>query len=65
MEYLWEQYIKDHPNGYKLTQYKKYIGEYRKAHNLAYMNHYRPGEEMQVDFAEMYITFWINNRKSS
>ena len=48
MEYLWEQYIKKHPHGYKLTQFKKYIREYRKAHNVAYMNPYRPGEEMQV-----------------
>ncbi len=51
MEYLWEQYIKRHPHGYKLTQFKQYIREYRKAHNVAYMNPYRPGEEMQVDFA--------------
>ena len=44
-------YLKECPNGYGYTQFRKYVTEYRKNHDYAYHNCYEPGEEWQIDFA--------------
>lgn len=48
---LHAEYRKKNPEGYGYTQFKKAIRDYQYAHNLSYHNTYRPGEEMQIDFA--------------
>lgn len=51
VQFVWEQYIGQHPNGYQYTQFKKYLLDYRKSKNVAYTNTYVPGREIQVDYA--------------
>ena len=51
VQFVWEQYIKEHPDGYRYTQFKKYLKDYKKSKSLSYMNTYVPGREMQVDYA--------------
>ena len=51
MELLWENYRKAVPDGYKYTQFKKYVKDELKKQNLSYHKTYQPGEEVQIDFA--------------
>lgn len=51
VQYVWGCYIKEHPDGYGYTQFKKYLLDYRKSKDLSYSNMYEPGREMQVDYA--------------
>ena len=51
IQLLHEEYLKEHPNGYAYTQFKKHIRDYQYANNLSYHNTYIPGCEMQIDFA--------------
>ena len=55
---LHEEYLKDNPEGYHYTQFKKAVRDYQYAHNLSFHNEYIPGEELQIDFAgdPLYIT---------
>ena len=48
---IWQDYIKTHPEGYQYTQFKKYLLEYKKSKEYSYHNVYKPGEEMQIDYA--------------
>lgn len=54
---LWEEYRAEYPNGYRYTQFKKYLKEYKKRQEYSYHNVYVPGEEMQIDYAgdKLYI----------
>ena len=58
IQLLHEEYLKEHPNGYAYTQFKKHIRDYQYANNLSYHNTYIPGCEMQIDFAgdKLYVT---------
>ena len=48
---LWEEYRKDHPDGYRYTQFCEYIRRYlQRSQAVMHFNH-KPGEQMQVDFA--------------
>ena len=51
IQLLHEEYLREHPNGYAYTQFKKRIRDYQYAHNLSYHNTYLPGCEMQIDYA--------------
>jgi len=51
VQLVWETYHDKHPDGYKYTQFKKYINDYKKSHAYSYHNVYVPGHEMQIDFA--------------
>jgi len=51
IQLVWTQYIKEYPDGYQYTQFKKYLLAYKKSKNLSYTNTYQPGREMQVDYA--------------
>ena len=48
IQLLWEEYIREHPEGY----------QYKRNHEYAYHNTYSPGMEMQIDFAGdvLYVT---------
>lgn len=48
---LWEEYRKEHPDGYQYTQFKKYLREHEERTDYSYSNTYLPGREMLIDFA--------------
>jgi transposase len=58
VQLLWEEYIAKHPDGYKYTQFKKHILDYKKSREYSYHNVYSPGYEWQIDFAgdKLYLT---------
>ena len=57
-----EYYLKECPDGYKYTQFKKYVKEYRERHDYSYHNTYEPGREWQIDFAG--DALWLTDRKT-
>lgn len=48
---LWEEYRKDHPNGYGYTQFCEYIKHHIRIDEAVMHFVHRPGEMLQVDFA--------------
>ena len=48
---LWEEYRKDHPDGYRYTQFCEYIRRYQRRDQAVMHFTHKPGEQMQVDFA--------------
>ncbi len=58
---LWEEYFAANPQGYKYTQFKKYLKEYGKSREYSYHNVYLPGEEMQIDYAGDKLYFRDNS----
>ena len=52
-------------DGYGYTQFKKYVTEYRKNHDVSYHNTYEPGDEWQIDFAgdPLYVTDRLTKSK--
>jgi len=58
IQYLWEGYISENPGGYKYTQFKKHLLDYKKSKEYSYHNIYAPGREWQIDFAgdKLYLT---------
>ena len=58
IQYLWEGYISQNPDGYKYTQFKKHLLDYKKSREYSYHNIYVPGREWQIDFAgdKLYLT---------
>lgn len=58
VQLLWEEYITQNPDGYKYTQFKKHLLDYKKSREYSYHNVYVPGREWQVDFAgdKLYLT---------
>ena len=58
VQLLWEEYISEKPNGYKYTQFKKYLLDYKKSREYSYHNIFTPGYEWQIDFAgdKLYLT---------
>ena len=63
MQYVYDDYYsKKCPDGYKYTQFKKYVKEYRERHDYSYHNTYEPGKEWQIDFAG--DALWLTDRKT-
>lgn len=50
-EKLWQQYILLHPDGYRLTQFKRYYIQWLKVHNPVMHIDHKAGEKMYVDYA--------------
>ena len=53
-----EYYLKECPDGYGYTRFKKLVTDHLKNHSYSYHNAYVPGEEWQIDFAgdPLYVT---------
>ncbi len=50
-EYLWNQYISDHPDGYRLSMFKEHYNRWRKQSvGMMHIEH-KAGDKMQVDYA--------------
>ena len=50
-EKLWMQYFIDHPDGYRLSQFKRYYLEWQKIRNPVFHVEHKVGEKMYVDYA--------------
>jgi transposase len=48
---LWEEYRRDHPNGYRYTQSCEYIKRHIRIDEAVLHFVHRPGETLQIDFA--------------
>jgi transposase len=50
-EKLWQQYLLQHPDGYRLTQFKRYYLRWLKVRNPVMHIEHKAGEKMYVDYA--------------
>lgn len=48
---LWEQYHKDHPDGYGLSQFKHYYAQWKAQVNPVMRMEHKAGDKLYVDFA--------------
>lgn len=48
---LWEEYLKEVPDGYRYTRFCHFISQYDKKNGAVMRLVHLPGEELQVDFA--------------
>jgi len=56
---LWEEYKRDHPDGYGYSQFCEYFSQWKKSEKeLSMVMNHKPGDKMFVDFAgeKMHIT---------
>lgn len=51
LQYLWEQYANEHPDGYQYSQFCRHFYRWRAADEVTMHIHYRAGEAMLVDWA--------------
>jgi transposase len=50
-EQLWRQYISEHPDGYRLSQFKEYYNRWRKRSTGVMHIEHKAGDKMYVDYA--------------
>ncbi len=50
-EKLWQQYYSEHPDGYRLSQFKRHYLEWLKVRNPVMHIEHKAGEKMYVDYA--------------
>ena len=50
-EQLWRQYIEDHPDGYRLSQFKEYYRRWTKVSQGTMHIDHKAGDKMYVDYA--------------
>jgi transposase len=50
-EMLWRKYIEDHPDGYRLSQFKEYYRRWIKVSNGTMRIDHKAGDKMYVDYA--------------
>lgn len=48
---LWEEYLKDNPDGYRYTQFCEYFRHYQKSLDVCLRMPHKAGEKMFVDYA--------------
>lgn len=48
---LWTEYLTQNPDGYRYSQFCFHLKEQQSIVNPSFLNHYKPGEVMMVDFA--------------
>lgn len=48
---LWEEYRKEHPDGYGYTQFCEHLKRYEQRKDAVMIFNHLPGEQLQVDFA--------------
>jgi transposase len=49
--HLWEKYITDHPDGYRLSQFKNHFARWQNQQNPTMRMEHKAGDKMYVDFA--------------
>jgi len=50
-EYLWHKYMSDHPDGYRLSQFKEHYNRWRKQSAGVMHIEHKAGDKMYVDYA--------------
>ncbi|MBN2420142.1 MAG: IS21 family transposase [Deltaproteobacteria bacterium] len=50
-EYLWKKYLSEHPEGYRLSQFKEYYNRWRKQSGGVMHIEHKSGDKMYVDYA--------------
>ena len=50
-EMLWRKYLEDHPDGYRLSQFKEYYRRWTKVSNGTMLIDHKAGDKMYVDYA--------------
>ena len=50
-EHLWDKYIEENPDGYRLSQFKEYYSRWRKQVNSVMHIEHKSGDKMYVDYA--------------
>ena len=55
---LWEEYRKEHPDGYKYTRFCEYYKRFKCKQEVSLRQEYKAGERMFVDWAGDTITVW-------
>ncbi len=50
-EYLWKKYISEHPDGYRISQFKEHYNRWRKQSVGVMHIEHKAGDKMQVDYA--------------
>lgn len=50
-EQLWHKYISEHPDGYRLSQFKEHYSRWRKKVNSVMHIEHKAGDKMYVDYA--------------
>lgn len=58
---LWEEYISDHPNGLRYTQFKKRILEAESAKTITAHFERKPGEKMEIDWSGDKVYYFDKN----
>ena len=51
LQLLWDEYIKEHPNGYKYSRFCELHREWSGTRNLTLRQPHKPGEKVFVDYA--------------
>ena len=51
LQLLWDEYIKEHPNGYKYSRFCELFREWSVARNLTLRQPHKAGEKVFVDYA--------------
>lgn len=58
LQLLWEEYLREHPNGYSYSRFCELYCFWRKAKRLSLRQEYKAGEKMLVDFAGMKVPIY-------
>lgn len=53
MSLVWQEYIREHPNGYRHSRFAELYREWEGRHTYTMVQHHRPGEKLFVDFSGM------------
>jgi transposase len=48
---LWEEYLRQHPDGFRYTQFCERLRRYENTRHVSMRFNYKPGELMMIDFA--------------
>lgn len=61
MQLLWEEYRVGNPNGYGITQFREYYGNWKKKLDISLRQDYKAGEKTFVDYAGDTVPIYDKN----
>lgn len=61
LQLLWEEYRSINPNGFGITQFRKYYGDWRKKLDISLRQTYKAGEKMFIDYAGDTVPIYDRN----
>ncbi len=54
---LWDEYILDHPDGYRFTQFCYHVNQYLQAQNPSMVLEHKAGDKLFIDFAGKKLSY--------